>query len=148
MSDEEAATAIEGLAAVAWKVVSDMYAAHERLTNDPNDDYLAHAYRSEGRLISVQTIDTRPSNGLRRKDESRPGPGTTRSTSAMRYCSLRHRLSFLGAAVILGPLPANPLTRHLMSTLRLVASQFVPRPLSKAFAFGMPTRPAPAFVAP
>ena len=43
MSDEEAATAIEGLAAVAWKVVSDMYAAHERLTNDPNDDYLAHA---------------------------------------------------------------------------------------------------------
>ena len=35
MSDEEAATAIEGLAAVAWKVVSDMYAAHERLTNDP-----------------------------------------------------------------------------------------------------------------
>ena len=28
---------------MAWKVVSDMYAAHERLTNDPNDDYLAHA---------------------------------------------------------------------------------------------------------
>lgn len=43
MSDEEAATAIEGLAAVAWKVVADMDAAHERLTNDPNDDYLAHA---------------------------------------------------------------------------------------------------------
>lgn len=41
MSDEEAATAIEGLAAVAWKVVSDMNAALERLTTDPNDDYLA-----------------------------------------------------------------------------------------------------------
>ena len=24
-------------------VVPNMYAAHERLTNDPNDDYLAHA---------------------------------------------------------------------------------------------------------
>ena len=30
-----------GLAAVAWKVVADMNAAHKRLTNDPNDDYLA-----------------------------------------------------------------------------------------------------------
>lgn len=38
MSDEEAPTAIDSLAAVAWKVVSDMNAAHEHLTNDPNDD--------------------------------------------------------------------------------------------------------------
>jgi predicted nucleic acid-binding protein len=43
MSDEEAATAIEGLIVVAWKLVLDAGGADEPLTNDPNDDYLAHA---------------------------------------------------------------------------------------------------------
>lgn len=43
MSGEEAAIAIEGLASVAWKFVPDAHLVHPLLTDDPNDDYLAHA---------------------------------------------------------------------------------------------------------
>jgi len=42
-STGEAATAIAGLVAVASRLISDAHAPHAFLTNDPNDDYLAHA---------------------------------------------------------------------------------------------------------
>lgn len=43
MREEEAETAIAGLVAMASSLISDAHATHESLTNDPNDDYLAHA---------------------------------------------------------------------------------------------------------
>jgi predicted nucleic acid-binding protein len=43
VSEEEAALFIAGLTAVAVIVVRDVPAGHERLTDDPDDDYLAHA---------------------------------------------------------------------------------------------------------
>lgn len=43
MSEEEAAMAIAGLMAAASRIISDAHVKHEPLTNDPDDDYLAHA---------------------------------------------------------------------------------------------------------
>jgi len=43
VSEEEAALFLEGLTAVAAILIRDVQAGHEPMTDDPDDDYLAHA---------------------------------------------------------------------------------------------------------
>jgi predicted nucleic acid-binding protein len=43
VTEPEAATLVGGLAAVATVFVRDTDVEYDRITNDPNDDYLAHA---------------------------------------------------------------------------------------------------------